>query len=256
MLEAKAYPILEFDGVSRAKFSPLDVVGKQDVPERMVITFFGDVIQTMLDAGRLKEIGRFITATVTLPVYETEYAGQRLGVVQGYLGAAGAAGQLEELIAMGFRRFMVCGAAGVLQRGIQVGHLIVPSAAVRDEGASYHYLAPSREVACNPHAVRVLEALLREKGVPFINAKTWTTDAFYRETEDKIALRVAEGCVTVEMEAAAFFAVAQFRGVTLGQLLFGGDDLSGAVWDTRSWNSREEIRRNVTELSMEACLRL
>ena len=39
------------------------------------------------------------------------------------------------------------------------------------------------------------------------------TDAVYRETEVKVQHRKAEGCLTVEMEAAAFFAVAQFRSV-------------------------------------------
>lgn len=176
-----------------------------------------------------------------------------MGIVLGFLGAAGAAAQLEELIAMGFSKFIVCGAAGVLQRGIQVGHLVIPSSAVRDEGTSYHYLEPSREVACNAHAFQVIEDYLKQKKIAYISAKTWTTDAFYRETENKVALRVAEGCVTVEMEAAAFFAVSQFRKVTLGQILFGGDDLSGVEWDDRSWESRDEVKRNLVEISLEIC---
>jgi uridine phosphorylase len=58
------------------------------------------------------------------------------------------------------------------------------------------------------------------------------------------------------MEAAAFIAVAQFRGVTLGQVLYGGDDLSGGEWDNRSWQSRRDIRRNLFWLAAEACLEL
>lgn len=157
---------------------------------------------------------------------------------------------------MGFKKFIVCGAAGVLQKGIQVGHLIVPSSAVRDEGVSYHYVEPSREIECNQHALKTIVKLLEKEKIPYIEAKTWTTDAFYRETEDKIALRVSEGCVTVEMEAAAFFAVSQFRGVILGQILFGGDDLSGVEWDSRRWVNRDEIRRGLVELSFKTCLQL
>ena len=63
--------------------------------------------------------------------------------------------------------------------------------------------------------------------MPFVTGKTWTTDGLYRETRGKVDRRVAEGCLTVEMEAAAFFAVAAFRGVSFGQLLYAGDDLSG-----------------------------
>ena len=171
-------------------------------------------------------------------------------------GAAGAAAQLEELIAMGFLKFIVCGAAGVLQKGIQVGHLIVPDKAVRDEGVSYHYVEPSREIECNQHAINIIEKVLQVDNIPYIKAKTWTTDAFYRETEEKMALRVLEGCVTVEMEAAAFFAVSKFRNIILGQILFGGDDLSGVEWNSRKWCNREQIRKSLVELSFKVCLQL
>ena len=43
-------------------------------------------------------------------VYETEYLGKKIALTQGFLGAAGSAAQLEELIAMGFSKFIVCGA--------------------------------------------------------------------------------------------------------------------------------------------------
>ena len=78
--------------------------------------------------------------------------------------------------------------------------------------------------------------------------------SFYRETAARIARRRAEGCLTVEMEAAAFFAVAQFRGVTFGQLLYGGDDVSGEAWDSRAWQSRVSIRERLFWLAAEACL--
>lgn len=252
----KEFPILEFDSTIRAIIDPSYVSKNINVPEFCVITFFGDVIKKMLDEGRLKKVEEFVTCTIRVPIYVTEYKGKTIGIVQGYLGAAGSGAQLEELIALGFKKFIVCGAAGVLKKDIQVGHLIVPYSAVRDEGLSYHYLEPSREVDCNKQALECITDYLKDNKIPFIKAKTWTTDAFYRETEKKIALRVSEGCVTVEMEAAAFFAVAEFRNVILGQLLYGGDDLSGTEWDTRNWNSLEDHRINLVDLSMAICLEL
>ena len=68
------------------------------------------------------------------------------------------------------------------------------------------------------------------------------------------ALRKAEGCVTVEMEAAAFFAVARFRGVSFGQLLYGGDDVSSDEWDSRHWEKQTSVREKLFWLSAEACL--
>jgi hypothetical protein len=59
------------------------------------------------------------------------------------------------------------------------------------------------------------------------------------------------------MEAAAFFAVAKFRGVTLGQILYGGDDVSGTgKWDHRGWHKQYQVRERLFWLSAEACLEL
>jgi uridine phosphorylase len=110
-------------------------------------------------------------------------------------------------------------------------------------------------VAASAAAVAAIVAVLQEHGVPYVTARTWTTDAIYRETAAKIARRRDEGCVTVEMEAAAFFAVAQFRGVPFAQLLYAGDDLSGSEWDSRDWTTHSS-REMLFHLAAEACLRL
>jgi len=172
------------------------------------------------------------------------------------VGAPLAAGVLEELIAMGCEAFVVCGGAGVLRQDVVVGHPVIVTAAVRDEGTSYHYMAPTREVAAEPGPVAALEGVLRRYGVAYLKGKTWTTDAFYRETAGRVALRREEGCLTVEMEAAALLAVARFRGVALGQLLYGGDDVSGTEWDSRRWQERGSVRERLFWLAAEACLAL
>lgn len=68
-------------------------------------------------------------------------------------------------------------------------------------------------------------------------------------------MRKEEGCLTVEMESAGMMAVAQFRGVVLGQVLYGGDDLSCLEWDERSWQSRTAIREKLFWLCADAVLR-
>ena len=133
---------------------------------------------------------------------------------------------------------------------------ILPTAAVRDEGTSYHYLAASRTVGPSPEAVDAIRTTLLRHAVPFVEGATWTTDALYRETRRKVERRVAEGCLTVEMEAAAFFAVAAFRGVAFGQLLYAGDDLSGEGWDGRGWDEHLEGRELLFRLAAEAVLAL
>jgi len=54
------------------------------------------------------------------------------------------------------------------------------------------------------------------------------------------------------METAAFYAVAQFRDVRLGQILYGGDAVIPNEWDGRVWTSRKDIRRDLFWLAAEA----
>ena len=255
-MNREKYPILEFDDSSAALIEASHFFKRKEGFEYCVITFFRDVIEKMLKEGLLKEVGCLNSETIDIPIFETEYEGKKIYITLGYAGAAGSASFLEELIASGFQKFIVCGGAGVLQKDIAVGHLIIPISAVRDEGLSYHYIKPSREIESNQEVIEIIEEDLKKHNIKFIKAKTWTTDAFYRETKEKVDLRKAEGCVTVEMEAAAFLAVSKFRNVKLGQILYGGDDLSGVEWDERSWKSRSDIRYNLVQISLRICSNL
>ena len=255
-MKKEKYPILEFDDTHVAKIEPSFSHKKTEGYKYCVITFFREVLENMERKGLIKVIKLLNCETVDIPIYEMEYEGKKVHLSLGYVGAAGSAAFLEELIAYGFNKFIVCGGAGVLKKDIAVGHLIIPTSAIRDEGVSYHYLAPAREIECNPEVVAKIEEEFNRCKIDYIKAKTWTTDSFYRETENKIELRKSEGCVTVEMEAAAFFAVARFRDVKLGQILYGGDDLSTVAWDSRKWHDRTEIRENLVDISIRICISL
>jgi uridine phosphorylase len=250
------YPILEFDSAGEAMLEPTRLIQPRDVPDRAVVCFFQDVISKLVQDHGAHVITHLRSEIGAHPVYEIVVDGRRLAVFHPGVGAPLSAGLLEEVIALGCRQFIACGGAGVLRPDIVVGHILVPVSAVRDEGTSYHYLPPGREVSAAPTAVAAIEEALRADGVEYLLTKTWTTDAIYRETPEKIRRRREEGCVAVEMEAAAFFAVAQFRGVPFGQILYGGDDLSGAEWDSRHWNSHTTVREKVFWLAAEACLRM
>lgn len=252
----QGFPILEYDPEPEAVIHATRLLDQADVPECCVITFFRDLVERMAADGRLRPTHALRAEDGTNTIYEMAVDGRRIAVAHCKVGGPQAAAMLEETAALGCRRFVACGGAGVLRKDIAVGHLIVPVAAVRDEGTSYHYLPPSREVALDPAAVRAVCDTLDAAGVPYLAGKTWTTDAFYRETPAKVERRRGEGCLTVEMECASFAAAARFRGLMFAQILYGGDDLSGVTWDSRRWQSRDDIREGVFRLACEACLRL
>lgn len=89
---------------------------------------------------------------------------------------------------------------------------------------------------------------LETNSISYIRGLTWTTDAIFRETADKIARRKGEGAKIVEMEQAGCIAVSQFRGFKYGALIYGGDDVSQDEWSNRGWRSREGIRYDLVTL--------
>lgn len=250
------YPLLEYDPTPAALIEPGEVLKQLDMAEHCVLCFFQEVIGRLREEGRLRLVRNLVSEIGHNPVYEMEVDGKRLALCHPGVGAPLAAGFMDELIALGCRKFIACGGAGVLDGDLTLGHLIVPTGAVRDEGTSYHYLPPGREVEASPQALSAIEQILKRDNVVYVMGKTWTTDAVYRETKAKIQLRRAEGCLTVEMEAAAFFAVAQFRGVIAGQILYGGDDVSSESWNSRHWQQQTSVREKLFWLAAEACLEI
>ena len=250
-------PILEFDPSTTAVIEPSAVMAPEEgVPHQVVLCFFQEVIETVVASHGVLERSPFKAEHGIHPFWELDWEGKHFGLFHPGVGAPLAAAFLEEAIAKGCRSFVACGGAGTLVPELTLGHVVVPTSAIRDEGTSYHYLPPSRSVAASPAAVEAIQATLGEHGVPYMTGPTWTTDAPYRETRDRMRRRVEEGCLTVEMEAAGFFAVAAFRGVTFGQLLYAGDDLSGDAWDERGWLAHAEGRERLFWLAAEAALRL
>lgn len=256
MIKENNYPILEFDEDKNALIEPSRIIKKKDVPEECIIAFFGDIIDKKKEKGELKQVSSICFESIIIPVYITKYEDKEVGIVLGFLGSAGCAGELEELIAIGFKKFIVCGGAGVLKENINVGQLFVVESALRDEGVSYHYIEVAREIKADESVVNNIKATLDKENIPSQKIKTWTTDAVYRETRKLVELREKEGCTTVEMESAALLAVAKYRNVKLGQILYAGDNLSGEEWDERGWKHRGDIRENLVELSIKCCINI
>jgi len=250
-------PILEFPGSGKSIIEPARLkAGMERIPGRCVLCFFGEVIRKLKRNEKLKPIHQLTGEGDPIPVYALGRGKKKLAVCWPGVTAAFSAVVLEELIALGGKRFIACGGAGVLDSGIPPGRLIVPTAALRDEGTSYHYQKAGRYSRPHPDAVRAIKAACRRKNNEIVAGKTWTTDAVFRETPGMVRRRKGEGCIAVEMEAAAFFAVARFRKVKFGQILYAGDDVSGSDWDPRGWSRRFEVREELFWLAVDACRRL
>ena len=147
------------------------------------------------------------------------------------IGAPYAAMMLETLIAWGARRIIFLGWCGAVSENVNIGDIILPTAALVDEGTSRNYIEPvngqSKPVLS---MVSLLEQVLQGSRVDFHSGKIWTTDAVYRETRAKVENYQRRGVLAVEMEISALFSVAQFRNVEFGAILVVSDELSSFKW--------------------------
>jgi uridine phosphorylase len=246
-------PLAENDFDCQGVIEPTRVVPDVDIPERAVLCFFGDVVTDVVsahpDARRLTSL---VSEAGRNPVWEIDVSGRHVAVVQPGVGAPMAAAFCEELIAMGARKLIACGGAGVLVPNLALGHAVIVEGAVRDEGTSHHYLPVGRIVEADTKPRKAITRALEAAGLAHTTGRSWTTDAIYRETRPRVARRIAEGCLTVEMEAAALLAVTRYRRVHFGQVLLAADSLAGETWDDRGWMSAGEARRSLFRVAAEA----
>jgi uridine phosphorylase len=249
-------PLTEFDP---DRFALLEPIARKNIklPEHGVILFYAPVLENLIQTGKLNQIHEIGSILTPIKIYRLEFEKKPVTVVcPPGCGGALAGALLEELVAYGCQKVVACGSAGCLKSELCLESVVIPNAAIRDEGTSYHYLPPCRTVVAEPAVINKMEDVLKKHQIDYLVGLNWTTDAPYRETRQKIARRKDEGCLTVEMEFASMLAVARFRKIPFGQYLLAGDDISGDEWDGRDWAHQSPAHERIFWLAVEACLSL
>jgi uridine phosphorylase len=218
-----------------AIFSPGDVVAryKEDrelvAPDAVILTYQRSLLDA-LEARGVQPAGGYPGLWRSL--WFLPGGTRKIAVVGGFgIGAPAAATVLEELVAFGTKEFISIGAAGCLEPQCAFGEAIVCTGAIRDEGVSHHY-APSQKFAWPSERLtaRLTEALTVGGAAPRAGI-AWTIDAPYRETRAEAGSYQAEGVLCVDMEAAALFTVARYRGVDVAAAFVVSDHLlAGDRW--------------------------
>ncbi len=220
-----------FDIDSPAIINPVRREGapKADV---CIVTFSHEIEKYAAENHARGELASLWCASGRTPVYLIQRGEKRFAFYRTYVGAPITVGLMEDAAAeLDCRKFILFGGAGCLDREIAHGRVMVPDAAYRDEGTSYHY-APAADYIAVRNADAV-EKCMRKNGIPYVRGKTWTTDSFYRETGNNFEKRRAEGCISVEMECAAVQAMCDFRRLELYAFFTSGDLLDAPEWDER-----------------------
>lgn len=163
----------------------------------------------------------------------------RVAIVGGFgIGAPIVVTLLEELIALGVKKFITIGTAGTLQKNIGIGNLVICNKAIRDEGTSYHYARPAKYAYASKNITQKLRNALDKLNRNYFIGTSWTIDAPYRETVAEAKQYQKEGVMAVDMEASAIFSVAKYRKVEAGSLFSISDSLAWLEWDPKFHTKR------------------
>lgn len=256
MIIKNEFPILEY---STEKEGILNVREAYDYengifPKLCFMTFFSEVFEEYSEKYGSEVIGGYNSEMREFPVLKINYKGKELCMMQAPVGSSGAVSFADYLYSNGVEEIICCGGCGVLEE-IPPGDVIVPVKALREEGASYRYLPPSRFVGLSENTIKKIEKTLKRLKIPYIECNTWTTDGLFRETKEMVEYRRSEGCKTVEMECASFAAVAEFKGKSYGQILYSGDVVTGeGDYDDRKWYENMSAREKLAYIAIEALL--
>ena len=198
---------------------------------------FYDVVQKF----NCKEVGYINAFNFEKDVYILNYKDTEITFFMAGVSGPHISMDIEELSKQGVEKFIIFGNCGVLDSKIEDCSIIIPTKAFRDEGTSYHYQPESDEIELSDKYKKAFIEVLKEYGFEYTEGYTWTTDAFYRETKDKIKYFKEKGAVCVEMEGSVIAAVCKRYNLDYFTFYYAGDNLDSTEWDERSLQGLTEI---------------
>ena len=171
MIQKHAIPILEFDDNPQAVLMPTHEGLDLKLPKKCIYAFLEEEIDRYAQEAGADCVGEFVSATKAYPVYVINYKGETICLTQAPVGSAPAAQFMDWLIGYGVEQIISTGTCGVLA-DIEENAFLVPVRALRDEGTSYHYVAPSRYMEMQIEAISAIEQVLEQRGIPYEEVMT------------------------------------------------------------------------------------
>jgi len=194
---------------------------KREAPKTLILCFNDEVLNNILSKESHEKY------------FGINYLNDYPGVAIASFGMTAplTAMRLDKYIEWGIKKVIAIGTCCSLQKFVKPGDIVVCNKALRDEGTSHHYLPYSRYAYPSKDLVDKLIHVLNEMKLKYIVGPTLTTDGFYRLTKEEVAYYQKEGILTLEMEAAALFAVAEYRKIEMATLFSPTDSYANLKWE-------------------------
>jgi uridine phosphorylase len=151
-------------------------------------------------------------------VVNATYQDRELTLCSTGIGCPSAAIAVEELSNVGVETFVRVGTTGALQRGIEIGDMVVATGAAKDEGTTKRYEADTVPAVPDYDVLSALVDAAEANDEDVHVGPIASDDAFYAETDEYVNDWEDAGLLSVEMEAAAIFTLARRKGLRAGAI--------------------------------------
>ena len=228
------------------------------LPKVAVGVFSRHLFYDVVEKFSCKEVGYVSCANVEREIFILRYKDIEITFFMAGVSGPWISCDIEQLSTQGVEKFIIFGNCGVLDSSIEDCSIIIPTKGFREEGTSYHYLPESDTVDMNPKYIDEFIEILNEYNFDHTKGYTWTTDAFFRETPDKIKYFKENGAVCVEMEGTVIASVCKRLNLDYFTFYYAGDNLDSVEWDERSLHglSNFDKKTQVMTLALELALKL
>lgn len=179
------------------------------VPEVCILDPDGDIVRYLAERGEAARDPSW--ACYHTDLYRFSLDGMQLGIIGCAVGGPFAVLLAEQLFVSGCELLISITSAGQILPVREPPYFILIDRALRDDGVSYHYLAPTKYSMLNPALADPIYDALARGSMQIERGPIWTTDAPFRETEEAVAFARTEGILAVEMEAASLYAFAEAK---------------------------------------------
>ncbi len=163
--------------------------------------------------------------------YTGKYKGTPISVTSTGIGPAACEIVLPELHAIGIHDVIRVGSCGALQEEIEIGDVVISTAAVKLEDSSHHYVRPTFPAIANYEIIMALIQACEENNIPYHVGITASSSSFYggqgrplptgyiSHWSEKVYEEMKQsGVKNFEMEASLIFTLSHILGMRAGAI--------------------------------------
>lgn len=190
----------------------------EDFGSYILLTNFGNYVQMFADRFNVKVLGE------GRPMQTATHKPSGLTIINFGMGSANAATVMDLLSAIKPKGVLFLGKCGGVKHAAELGHYILPMAAVRGEGTSNDYLAPEVPAMPSFKLHKFVSDKIVEAGLDYRTGVVYTTNRRVWEHDDAFKQRLRQlRVIGIDMETATIFTVGIANEIPRGALLLVSD---------------------------------